>query len=49
MVFKQINQKLSVARGNNCNYIDYRGPILDLTDEAQSRQEIELLVARGNN
>ena len=25
-------------------YIDYRGPILDLTDEAQSRQEIEFLL-----
>ena len=49
MVFKQFNQKLSVARGNNYNYIDYRGPILDLTDEAQSLTGNRILVARDNN
>ena len=40
---------LLVARGNNCIYIGYRGPILDLTDEAQSLTGNGILVARGNN
>ena len=44
LVSKQNYKKLSVARGNNCIYIGYRGPILDLTDEAQSRQEMEFLL-----
>ena len=53
LVSKQIKSDsdylISLLPGATTVYISYRGPKLDLTDEAQSRQEIEFLVARGNN
>ena len=47
---KQRGNRIFVAKGNN--WIQYGSQIKNrgkLTDCAQSRQEVELLVARGNN
>ena len=45
LVSKQINSDSDYfLPGATTIYIGYRGPILDLTDEAQSRQEIEFLL-----
>ena len=49
LVSKQINLDsdylITCCQGQQLYiYIGYRGPILDLTDEAQSRQEIEFLL-----